>query len=77
MKEFEYTFDKGLKGGLRRFKETMAGDQTLVECHNLMPTEQGLRIHHFINLFTASTDQYILQEIEDKLLTEAGDGILF
>jgi len=45
MKEFEFTFDKGLRSGLRKHSSNPRNEQALVECHNLMPTEAGLEVH--------------------------------
>ena len=49
MKEFEFTFDKGLRGGLRKHFSNPRNEQALVECHNLMPTEAGLEGHKAVN----------------------------
>lgn len=48
MKEFEFTFDKGLRGGLRKNASSPRDEQTLVECHNLMPAEAGLVLHEAV-----------------------------
>ena len=45
MRGFQYTFDKGLVGGLRRFSSNPRNKQDLVECHNAMPSDDGLRPH--------------------------------
>jgi len=49
MKEFEFTFDKGLRSGLRKHFSNPRNEQALVECHNLMPIETGLEIHEAVN----------------------------
>lgn len=49
MKQFEFTFEKGLRGGLRKFVSNPRNEQALVECHNLMPTEAGLEAHEAVN----------------------------
>ena len=48
MKEFEFTFDEGLNKGLRRFSNNPRNSQSLVECHNLAPSEQGLALHEAV-----------------------------
>lgn len=54
MKEFETILQKGLTEGLRKFEESVGFEDRLVECHNLMVTERGLRIHEAITLMSAS-----------------------
>jgi len=49
MKEFEFTFDKGLRGGLRKNTSSPRDEQTLIECHNLAPSEEGLGLHEAVN----------------------------
>ena len=48
MKSFKVTFYKGLRGGLRKFKNAPANAETLTELYNLAPAEQGLEIHEII-----------------------------
>ena len=48
MKEFEYTFDKGLMSGLRKHFTNPRNEQALVELHNWMPTEAGLVVHEAV-----------------------------
>jgi len=50
MKEGDYIFEDGLKQGLRRFDPNPRNSQSLVECHNWMPIEQGLETHEEIKL---------------------------
>jgi len=45
MKEFEYTFDEGLRKGLRQFSTGLRNADELVECYNLMPMEAGPDVH--------------------------------
>jgi len=49
VKEFEFTFDRGLRSGLRKHFSNSRNEQALVECHNLMPTEAGLEVHKAVN----------------------------
>ncbi len=42
MREFETTFDKGLKKGLREDDENPRNKEALVECLNTKPSEEGL-----------------------------------
>jgi len=48
MKAFPYIFNEGLVKGLRRFSLNPRNEQTLVECHNAMPCEEGLRPHEVV-----------------------------
>jgi len=48
MREFGIAFEKGLRKGLRAFRNAPSGDEELVECYNLMPGELGLVPHEFI-----------------------------
>lgn len=54
MKEFEFTFDKGLRLGLRTHYSNPRNEQALVECHNLMPTEKGIEGHKAITDLNAT-----------------------
>jgi hypothetical protein len=45
MRGFQYIFQEGLGKGLRRFSSNPRNLQSLVECHNAMPAEEGLRPH--------------------------------
>ena len=45
MRGFQYTFQEGLTGGLRRYSSNPRNKQSLVECHNAMPSDDGLRFH--------------------------------
>ena len=54
MREFEFTFDEGLKHGLRRFSNNPRGEQNLVECHNIAPAEQGPELHEAVIDLNAS-----------------------
>jgi len=54
MKEFEFTFDEGLNKGLRRFSNNPRNSQSLVECHNLAPSEQGLALHEAVTNLNAT-----------------------
>jgi len=54
MREFEFTFDEGLKHGLRRFSNSPRGEQALVECHNLAPADQGLELHEAVTDLNAT-----------------------
>lgn len=49
MKEFEFTFDKGLRTGLRKNTTSPRDEQALIECHNLAPAEEGLGLHEAVN----------------------------
>jgi len=42
MREFAITFERGLRKGLRAFKNPIPGQEELLECYNLVPSEQGL-----------------------------------
>lgn len=54
MKEFELTFDKGLRLGLRKYSSNPRNEQGLVECHNLAPGESGLKLHEAVVDLNAS-----------------------
>ena len=54
MREFEFTFDEGLKHGLRRFANNPRNAQSLVECHNLAPNDQGLELHEAVTDLNAT-----------------------
>ena len=43
MREFEYTFDKGLTIGLRPHHKNPRNSQALIQCHNLKVTSHGLQ----------------------------------
>lgn len=53
MKEFEYNLTEALSKGLRRFETNPRNELSLVECHNLMPTEAGLEPHERITSLNA------------------------
>jgi hypothetical protein len=53
MRAFQYIFNEGLGGGLRRFSSNPRNKQSLTECHNAMPTEDGLRPHEVITSLDA------------------------
>ena len=55
MKEFEFTFQKGLVGGLRKHRSNPRNEQNLVECHNWRPTETGLESHEAVVSLNASS----------------------
>jgi len=55
MKAFTYTFKEGLLKGLRRFALHPRNEQTLVECHNAMPCEEGLRPHKVVHSLDSDT----------------------
>lgn len=42
MREFAHEFVKGLRKGLRAFPHPIPGEEELVECYNLIPSENGL-----------------------------------
>ncbi len=48
MKEFEFTFQKGLASGLRKHRSNPRDNEALVECHNFRPTESGLQVHESV-----------------------------
>ena len=48
MKEFEFTFQKGLTSGLRKHFTNPRNEQALAECHNWRPTEAGLVAHEAV-----------------------------
>ena len=54
MKEYPFTFDDGLKKGLRRWDTNPTNEQALVECHNLAPAELGLKPHEPLKSVDAS-----------------------
>jgi len=54
MKEYEFTFQKGLTGGLRKHHSNPRNNEALVECHNLRPTEIGLEAHEAVVDLNAS-----------------------
>lgn len=54
MKEFELTFDEGLRHGLRRFSTNPRNEQGLVECHNIAPTEASPGLHEAVTDLNAS-----------------------
>jgi hypothetical protein len=45
MKEYTFTFKEGLTKGLRRFSNTPRNAQSLVELHNLAPSDLGIEPH--------------------------------
>jgi hypothetical protein len=49
MREFGIPFTTGLHKGLRAFPTPRPGEEELVECYNLVPTEHGLRGHSTIS----------------------------
>lgn len=54
MREYEYTFRDGLLRGLKRFKSEPRYKQSLVECHNLAPSEEGLKLHEAVTDLNAT-----------------------
>ena len=48
MRAFQYIFNEGLGGGLRRFSSNPCNKQSLTECHNAMPNEDGLVPHETV-----------------------------
>lgn len=46
MKEFEELIN--INGGLRKFKSAQRNSGGLLECHNLMPMEEGYEIHEVV-----------------------------
>ncbi len=54
MIEADFTFDSGLIKGMRRFHKTPRNSQELVECHNWMPAEQGLKPPELITLIVVA-----------------------
>ena len=75
MKEFEFSFDDGLKSGLRRFKTIPRNVETLIECRNWAPTNEGLEIHEAINLISGDLS-YLLKGTGDYVITDTGDQII-
>jgi len=55
MKAFQYVFDEGLHKGLRRFSSNPRNKQDLVECHNAMPSEDGLNPHDVVTSLDADS----------------------
>ena len=55
MKSFRYTFEDGLGKGLRRFSSNPRNTQSLVECHNAMPSEEGLKPHEVVTSLNADS----------------------
>lgn len=55
MREGDYIFEDGLTKGLRRFDSNPRNEQTLVECHNWMPIEQGLEAHEVVKIIVIGT----------------------
>ena len=53
MKAFQYVFEEGLMKGLRRFSSNPRNNQDLVECHNAMPSENGLKFHKVVTSLNA------------------------
>ena len=76
MKEFEFTFEKGLVAGLRRFQTNPRGTETLMDCHNLMPMEQGLEVHEQLTLIGTEATQFLLLESGDYFLLENADKLI-
>ena len=48
MKEFNFKLKDTLFTGLRKFPNNPREDGTLVECHNLVPAEDGLELHEYV-----------------------------
>ena len=61
MREFGIPLPKSIMRGLRAFPTPMAGEEELLECHNLAPSEHGLRGHVALVAigFTAPFMEYI------------------
>jgi len=76
MREFEFNFDDGLLKGLRRFKTNPRNAQTLVECHNWMPAEQGLELHEEIVLIGTEANFFLLMNTGDHILLNTGNRII-
>ena len=55
MKGFQYTFHEGLAKGLRKYSSNMRNVQSLVECHNAMPMEDGLHPHEDVIALCANS----------------------
>lgn len=55
MREGDYMFDEGLVKGLRRFETNLRNVQSLLECHNWAPAEQGLEPHEEVKLVVIGT----------------------
>jgi len=45
MKGYDFTFEKGLRSGLRKHYMNPFNEEALVECHNMAPTEAGVEPH--------------------------------
>ena len=74
MKGYDFTFEKGLRGGLRKHYMNPLNEEALVECHNLAPTESGLEPHEDVVLIGAAADFFLLMESGDYILMEDHDG---
>ena len=55
MRAFQYVFQEGLMKGLRRFSDNPRNKQDLVECHNAMPSESGLKPHDVVTSLNANS----------------------
>ena len=53
MKGFQFTLQEGLLKGLRRFSLNPRNVQSLTECHNAEPCEEGLHPHEVITSMDA------------------------
>ena len=76
MKEFDFTFEKGLTKGLRRFRTNPRNQEALVDCHNWMPMEQGVEAHEALTDILAGTGFFLLLENGDFFLLENGDKLI-
>ena len=76
MKEFEKTFNEGLRAGLRKFKSNPLNKEGLLESHNWMPMKKGLKIHESITSMEQGISSYLLLENGDYILLETGDKVI-
>lgn len=76
MKGYDFTFEKGLRSGLRKHYMNPFNEEALVECHNMAPTEAGLEPHEDIILIGSAEDLGLLAEDGLDILAEGEDEIL-
>ena len=75
MREFEFSIVEGLTKGLRRFSTVSRNVETLIECHNWAPTDEGLEVHEAITLVGGS-ESYLLYDDDDFILQAGTDKII-
>ena len=74
MKELGFIFKDGLSRGLRRFSNSPADFEELMECHNLAPWEAGLLPHDTVTSMNSLTGDLLVNEDGDYIVVD-GDYI--